>query len=218
MSERADHERIPAGCSPASALENHGAGTVRIDQAVPIVRIRDSRQRVGTDDHRRLDVARAQHRVGVDDALQPARTAGDDVAGNDAGIPDAEPRLHPRRERRDEIGPSRSVSDVAEVVREDDGAERLTVDSRRFERRPRCKRPEVGRHLVRFCVAPFADPREALELFEDFGIALPETRAAGPEKLAVHEVRIRNDDRRDVRAGPGDDRSTGENLDPQGIR
>ena len=51
-----------------------------------------------------LDVAGADHRVGDDHALQPARAAEDEIERGGARIADLELRLHARRERRHEIG------------------------------------------------------------------------------------------------------------------
>ena len=150
-------------------FENHRAGAVGVDERIAIVRIGDARQRVGADDHRAFDVAGADHRIGVNDALQPAGTSEDEIDRRRVRILDFEMRLHARGEGGNEIGVTHFPgANVAEVVRDDDRVERLAVDAGRVERVARRDRRDVGGDDVVMNVATLADSGDGLELLEDF--------------------------------------------------
>ena len=79
-------------------LDDRGAGAVRVDHAVAVVRIGDARERIGADDERALDVAGADHGVGGDHALNPAGAAEDEIEGGGARLGDAQLRFDARGE------------------------------------------------------------------------------------------------------------------------
>ena len=112
-----------------ACFEDGRACAIGVDQTVAIVGIGNARQRISANDHCALDVAGANHRVGPDDALQPARTSEDDIDSDGVRVFNLELVLHSRGNRWHEIGAQTSCPHIAEVVRDDDVVEFFAVDA-----------------------------------------------------------------------------------------